>query len=872
MLGVMHDKYVNGCNTLEGEANLAHFQNNCHDVMSLEDMLTRQFTTDAHFTSYNLTNFTQWPLLNKSILPEIRQNGEDIVLAYMTFDWDNVAHGEWTEESRAKFIALLNQCTDPVINSWAAIYTTHHGARLIYRMSRRVPVDEAEQHLSWMIHHFWTNGFGEDNGFGYIDKGCKDYTRRMRCPNVIRDDVPKELAVSWEQPYYDITTRPAVLDMDLVGKRSAKAVASKTHFNKDKMVMPDHAALDTLLVSKANGREKQTDFVKRAKKALKESPYVDVLFNDASPDWSGGHRNDEIVKMLGFIVPPLLRKVHASVQQIFALAIQPLLTLNNDQDWVAHGWNALLDIYEREVNKLNLDKEQEALKVSEEIDILDKMVEGMKEWCNDPALILDEESARQFVKSNCMLSAEKYLYLMNEEGRFPDFVIGKDQVISRVRKTFLGKVIDTTKISYTGELVDVPVTNLVNSHASPVAEIHMRPVGGLGGYVDDLNGEKPIMVISTFCRNDELEPLFDAAVDQWLQHLGGEHYIDLCTWIAWALAFDEGLICALSMEGASSSGKKLFTEGLSECLKGSPAVAGPEAMYHQSSAFLKTPFLVVNENWPKYHGASSAADKFKSITGGDGIIVNEKFKPEVRVLCPVRLIMSANDDGIIRELLSGKDMGYDNRKAIGDRLYHFKVTDKAEAFLRSIGGRGYTARQGQRWIRPDSGPDPSNYIVAKHFLWLYHNRPETDPSQRFLVMGNCAPGASSKQNIIEHLLADNNHTPLVAQAIRELVDCDYGYWSTFVKVNPEHTRIWITRHSVHKYIKEKMEERVSERDVYSGLQNLMVGTEPDKIGPDKIHYYEVSVELLAKIATEQGILSTKIRNIYMNRIRAGLSE
>ena len=868
MLGVMYDKRIKGCSSIQSESDLAFFRDNCLDVMSLGDMLTKQFTTDAHFTSYRVTDYPQWPRLNLSILPEIRQDGRDVVLSYLTFDWDINDHAEWTEELWVKFGDMLRNCQDPIINAWSAIYTTAHGARIIYTMSRPVPVDEAQQHLAWMFHHFNENGLGSSSGIGKIDEGCKDWTRLMRCPQVMRDEQP-----TWTQPYYTISTSPNILDMDLVGKMTPKAVATKRHFNKDKMTQPDHAALETLLVSKSNGREKQTDFVKRAKKVLKESPYVDVLFNDATPDWTGGHRNDEIVKMLGFIVPPLLRKCHASVQQVFALAINPLLTLSNDQNWVAHGWNALLDIYEREVNKLNLDKEQDALKVSEEIEILDMMVKGMKEWCDDPDLLEDEETARQFAKQNCILSAEKYLYLMNEEGRFPDFVIGKDQVISRIRKTFLNKVIDTSKMSFAGELIDVPVTNLINSHASPVAQIHMKPVGGAGGYVKDLNGEKPIMIISTFCRNDELEPKFDKCVDLWLQHLGGEHYIDLCTWIAWSLAFDEGLICALSMEGASASGKKLFTEGLSECLKDSPAVAGPEAMYHQSSAFLKTPFLVVNENWPKYNGSSSAADKFKSITGGDGIIVNEKFKPEVRVLCPVRLIMSANDDGIIRELLSGKDMGYDNRKAIGDRLYHFKVSDKAEAFLKSIGGRGYTARPGQRWIRPDSGPDPSNFIVAKHFLWLYHNRPETDLAQRFLVMGNQAPGVSgSKQTVIERLLADNNNTPTVAKAIRELVDSEYGVWSKCVVVNPEHTRIWVTRHSVHKYVREVLEERVSERDIYSGLQNLMVATEPDKFGKDQIHYYEVSVELLAKIATEQGILTTKIRNIYMNRIRAGLSE
>ena len=393
MLGVMYDKRIKGCSSIQGDANLAFFRDNCLDVMSLEDMLTKQFSTDAHFTSYRITDYDQWPRLNLSILPEIRQDGRDIVLSYLTFDWDNADHAEWTEELWSEFGALLSNCQDPVIKSWSAIYTTAHGARIIYTMSRPVPVDEAQQHLAWMFHHF------KENGFDKIDEGCKDWTRLMRCPQVMRDEQP-----TWNRSYYTMSTSVNILDMDLVGKKTAKSVATKRHFNKDKMTMPDHASLQTMLTAKAgNGREKQTDFVKRAKKVLKESPYVDILFNDAIPDWTGGHRNDEIMKMVGIIVPILLRRVHASVQQIFALVIQPLLTMDTDQDWVAHGWNALLDIYEREINKVNLDKEQEAEKVSEECNILDTMAEGMKKWCDDPELSKDEESARQCVKNNCML-------------------------------------------------------------------------------------------------------------------------------------------------------------------------------------------------------------------------------------------------------------------------------------------------------------------------------------------------------------------------------------------------------------------------------------------------------------------------------------
>ena len=861
MLGIMPSKQIKGCNSLVGAENIKHFQTSCQQVMSLEDMLNTQFRTDAHFSSYNLTGMPMWPRLNKSILPEIRQAGSDVVLAYLTFDWDNANHAEWTTESLAEFAKLIGNCQDPIINSWSVMYTTAHGMRLIYTMSRTVPVEDGEQHLAWMFHHF------KEHGFLLIDDGCKDWTRLMRCPQVMRDDKP-----TWEQSYYDMISRPNVLNMDLVGKRSTKTIARKTFFIKEKQELPLIDKLEGLLSAKAKGSERytQTDFFKRAKRTLKDSQYLDILFNNAAPCWEAGHRNDEIVKMIGFITPILLKKARATVQQVFALAIGPLLTLGSDQDWVSHGWNALLDIYEREVNKYNAEKEERAEKVSKEISTLDKMVEGMQEWCESPALFKDEASAREEVKANCIATVQSWAYLMQDDGRFLDFAINKDQLISRIRRTSLKDILETSKINYTGEEVDISAATLLNTYSTPVCEIQMRPVGNAGGYIENINGEKPVLVLSTFCRNDNLEPTYNPFVNEWLKNLFGEYFKKGCAWIGNALAFEEGLICALSMEGASSAGKKLLTEGLSECLK-VPYVAGPEAMYHQSSAFLKTPFLVVNEAWPNIRGATSPADKFKSLTGGDGIVVNEKFKPSVRVLCPVRLIMTANDDGIIKELIKGKDMVLDNRIAVGERLFHFKVPSKAATYLNSIGGRGFTARKGQRWIRPDSGPDSSDFIVAKHFLWLWKNRDTVDPKQRYLVMGNCAPGAGAgKQNVLEKLLADNNHTPIVAKAIIDMMD-NTGVWRSaqFIRINQDMTRLWVTRNGVHRYVKEVMEERVSESELYSGMLNILETPEPMKF--DDVHWYEISVDTLAMIATEKGIAKTYVRNMYMKRIEGGLA-
>lgn len=863
MLGILHSKMLKGCSTIKTPEALQYFQNNCLEVMSFEDMLNTKFRTDAHFVTYQIPGYSLWPRLNKPILPEIREEGLDIVLGYFAFDWDNPDHATWTDSSLEKFSELLSSCSDPIISKWTALYTTRHGARLIYKLSSPIPVDTAEHSLTWMIHHM------QENGFANIDGSCKDWTRAMRCPQVIRDGQN-----TWEQDYYCLMTSNNILDISLLGKTSPDTIAKKTYFTREKLELPTFEQLDNLLntLNPSTGKIVQTDYYKKAKKILKNSPYFDMLFNSTSPGWLKGQRNNEILKMLGVITPLLLKGCYASIQQIFAVAKNPLLTLEIDpgQDalhWINHGWNALVDIFEREVNKFNILKEEVAKERSKEVQLLDGMVEGMKGWCTHPDLYKDEETAREFVRHNALATVGNFFFLLNEEGYYEQFSVVTNQVISRIRKTFRHLLIPTKKIANTGEDIDVPVTQLQNEFSTPVAEIVMKPVGDRGGFIEDMNGEKPTLVLSTFTRNDKLEPTYNEFVDAWLQNLFGYEYEKGKEWIGNALAFEEGLICALSLEGASNAGKKILTQGLAECLK-EPFIAGPMDIYGMSSAFLKTPFLVVNEAWPnqKFNGISPA-DTFKSLTGGDGIRVKEIYKPAVTILCPIRVILTANDDGIVRTLTTGKDMTLENRIAIGERLFHVRVSNKAMWFLKSLGGMEFTGKPGQRWIRPDSGSEPSDFIAAKHFLWLYHNRKKVDGSQRFLVMGNSAPGAAGdKMTVFEKLLADNNCTPLVAQAIIEMLDKQGQTWKQYLRTNGEMTRLWVTRNGVHKYIKEILEERVQERDVFSGMLNLLLKNDPDEY--DGMHWYEVSVEVLSMISTERGIGGAKsfIKTMHFNKI------
>lgn len=866
----MSTKMITGCGSIKSPEGLEFFSKNCLDVMSLSEMLTTGFRTDAHFVCYQVTNFPLWPRCNKGLLREIRSEGEDIVLPILAFDWDNPGHVVWDDSLLDSFARRIDAIEDDVLKRWHATYSTKHGARLIYVLDKPAPADQAEEYLTWMLRKFL------DLGFNNIDPSCKDWTRCFRCPQVSRDG--KRTEEEWS---YFLQHRPeAILPVAELGKLPPKAIARKKEFFRQHYAdhLPPHE-LDRLLVGVNPDTTKpcQTDYYKKAKKALKSSAYFDMIFNLVPPSWEQGTRNDEVLKMLGVITPILIKKCFATVHQIFALAIYPILTLPDipgKTNPTRHAWNALLDIYERENNKANIEAEVAAERSAAEISLLDSIIRGMKEWCNHPELAGDEQKARDYCRTRCLATVGTYFFMVAENGYFDSFAINKDQVISRIRKSHLKDIIPTSKLNDKGEQVDLSTQVIQNSYSTSVCDIIMKPVGEKGGFITGIDGEKPALVLSTFVRNPKLVAERNPFVEQWLMCLFGKDYEVGCDWIGNALAFEDGLICALSLEGASNAGKKLLSVGLSECLK-EPFIAGPMDIYGMSSAFLKTPFLVINEAWPDPRTGISPADTFKALTGGDGIRVKEIYKPAVTVLCPVRIILTANDDGIVRTLTKGKDMTLDNRIAIGQRLLHIKVPAQAQYYLQKIGGMEFTAKEGQRWIRPDSGNVESNYVVAKHFLWLYENRRPVNKSARFLVMGNSAPGCGDigQMTVFEKLLADNNSTPIVAQAIIDMADKGRGLWEKYIRIDIQRARLWVTRYGVDKYVRDVLQQRVHERDLFSSMGNLLNTNEP-MMGDDKNHWYEINVEALAMIAFERAIPQTVVGklNEILKGIRAAIAE
>jgi hypothetical protein len=211
-------------------------------------------------------------------------------------------------------------------------------------------------------------------------------------------------------------------------------------------------------------------------------------------------------------------------------------------------------------------------------------------------------------------------------------------------------------------------------------------------------------------------------------------------------------------------------------------------------------------------------------------------------------------------------MNPENRRAIGERLFHFRV-GPADKYLHSLGGMGFTAKEGARWIRPDSGDGASNFVVAKHFMWLYKNRDTPDPTNRFLVMGNSAPGSGgSDLTVFEKQLTDNKRTPTVATAIIQMIDHPANnVWGGGYLISEDTGQLFVTRAGVHRFIRDGMSDtRISEHDIFSAMTNILAKTAPEK---DELGYswYEIDVVTLLMAAAEWGLECDTVRRLAITK-------
>lgn len=824
-LGIFEDRYAKAY-VKSGDEDKATFT--C-EVSSLPEALAKDYSSDAHFCLYHVEGEEVWPRLKKTSLSEL-----SVRVRYLAVDWDIPDHQEWDVEKFEDFFAKVDKISEvfPEINNYSALYTTLHGAHFVWTLDRAVEPHVAEGLLKGITAKLIKLGLK-------VDELC-DWTRLMRCPSVIRDAKPTKA-----EPFYvlDIQDRNTTVGaLPFVETR-------KQRF--DAMVEIDDA------LPTATPLPEEHPSYKMAKQRLIGRECYDAVFGSKCAESFGatGSRNTNIFKFVGqavSLLAPLGTFDATKVFRLFITAVQDCEEQEGKESPTHQLWRACKTSWERELSKKGEEAAEKEEAHKRETSIWSDITRGFLEWSTVPG-IEDEADARTYLQDKLILiTPAGGSMIMQPNGYYDRAEISKSQLVSRVRQIGMSSIINCLKA---GSNKPRASQEILDVYGFPVNSVAAGPEYEQGSIVIGMDTGLPTAVLPMFQRNPRLTPRYDADVDMWLRKVCKNEgdYDKLLAWIGHSLDFSVP-VAALAIVGPGGIGKKLLMLGLAECFLPPRIADFANVVAGFGDVLLETPWICANEGFPQNTGSGKRiADLIRELVAGDPISVNRKFKTPVQIQANYRVVVTANNDQCLTNLYAGQDLTQDDRRAISQRIVHIHASDAARIWLRAKGGLEFTGKKGHRWVANQSG-GVSDFVIARHFLWLHENREKPVDGSRFAVEGNMSSGAlvddmalssGIAPKVIESLLAISNSTQDhdgVAFIETDTTELDRGIYVTTSAVK--------TAYRALPYIKNM--DALTDRKIRNVLVSLCETHKLVDIGGLDAHWFKLNVSFIFYQAQRDG--------------------
>lgn len=906
---VTPSKMVTGIDHLEDQGTLL-------TAYDLAHAMREEWAQDAHFFCYApvgpkgddaaaLTSKSKWPRINKPCLPHIRKKGGDVKLNAIVFDYDinlNVDeqtlydHGwdgnrrklpkiKWTPTLLESWVEKMEHNKQVFLDkriAWANyVYTTKHGARYIHVLDDGMPVDEAEAYIRGLSEQYRAAGV-------IMDPACDDWTRLFRLPKVMRDGDP-----TWTSPFFHLISQfeeLLVLDgIDPVSKRTASEYAEIKELDIP-LPNPDEAMgyIETI-----NDKNKvvATQAYKLAKKILSGQDCFPVLF-ESQPLGETGLRDDTLMKLVGqacaYLYAYNLRESKHTFkpQHVYALflpAVQELEPDSGTPSWEYSAWSKILRCWAREEAKAKVEIKKREEAADEVEHKVESMLEGAQLWA--PSLADQSRSPALAMLSRILIagSPSGHFYIMGPDGYYRPQAVRQSHLRAVIREMGLDELIQFQRFE-NGRVVKLTPEDILLEHGTVVTGV-MGRVAVDGAFIEKLGTADAKMIVPLFRRRTDIQAKFDERVDKWLKHLveSPDDYLRLCKWLAYSLDFEGGPICALSISGPPSVGKKLLARGLSETVNTATAASGFDMVQNFNTMLGRTPFLVVDEGLPsRVPGGLDIADKFRQIVSGETIIINEKYQAPVTVNNPMRVLFTANNHAVIQQLTKHRDLSPDDQQAIGIRIMHFDAQHKAAAYLAcpdsgqpDFGGLAFT----RGWIAGDAG-QPSDFVVARHLLHLYEHRADYGPPEsRLLVEGN------AESDVVQEMATSSGIAPDVIETVICIIEDQRGNFDG-LSFDLDHGEVFITTAAILNYYRSDLvaSRRMLDNNKIAGVLKSLSHRNSDNAtwrtactgNKRRYRWWRLDVMRLYKFAVEAGMKHEKLEALmrarFGDRVADALAE
>jgi hypothetical protein len=768
LIGIAPNRLMKGVKTAAAVASATKYE-----VLDLFEALEKKWNGEALFCMYRPIGTTSpWPRYTKQSLPSLLAAGTGVELPVLAIDWDLPDHRAWKGGEWSQTVVRIRQV--PLSHHACAIYETAHGFRAVYRLATPVSPATGEGLLGGLIQHWGDHGFAPD-------AAASDWTRLFYLPQVRRgagDTYGTQLLVDRDQTWdpAQTGTKPVYGKLALASTRPSADTGAPT----------DAAVL--ALRDDAVGRTIRS----RIKKHCLAD--YEAAYEGAALHMPVG-RDVSLLDSVGRCFRHVLL-ANGTVEHLYAVMWEIANGLEPSEavaDWHAEAWRKCVYVWDREAQAR---RELEEWREDQVAAKTATMLETVQTW--------HPEADAEWISRHMILNhSGKAYFLLGKEGWYEDNPVDRSTIAARARELGLEDLIELWSFAKDGTRRLRPIANILYEHSSSVFDV----VGTLdreGSYLKDGR-----LCQLMYRRRRDLRPTYCSEVDQWLKMLVTsnpdtfENAAKLQEWIGFALWFELGTpIAALSLIGPPGIGKKLLVQGLSECIN-TQAIATSEEFGNFQQNLVRTPFLHLNEG---IHtgGAKDPSQLFRELSGGDPLSVNRKFQPSVVARNPLRIIMTANNDRILRAIAGKNDLSNEDRDALAIRLLTFRGRPEASRWLEIQGGRQFT----RGWIHSDSGTG-SDYKVAKHFLWLHEQVKATcTPSPRLLVEGQ------RDNTIVASLTTQSGSAPIVTETLLSMIQAHSQTPSQYLSMDPDAQVIYTTSHGVvehfrvtlYQYVKQAINE------------------------------------------------------------------
>ncbi len=821
---------------------------------------------DAHLVCYLLRSLGQMPRLNKPSLPFVRLAGDDVILPWVAVDIDNPAHGKWAQGEAFQFahsLAEVSRSGHPdswILRDYWAFWTSRGGARFLYRFDNPVSPEEWEPIAAGLVESFnrLLPAFGLRQG---ADLSCTQWNKLFRMPNTVREGFRTA-----EDHYYLSDCQPearipsASVPRGVPQSTSIPSLhGSPVSVRRIPETLPDEMEAFALVERQdpSTGRMRLTSWASDAKGALKGREYFAALFEHA-PLADIGSRDTTLYKAVASVVSLLFGHYGTTPIHVYGLFLNVVKGLAPDSgtpNWFVSLWHKVRHCWALEEARCLSEQIRKAEVETAKLSTLGSMTVGMAKWFPHPDLTVNPQTglptqqALPVVTRHAiaMLNNGREFYVMAPDGRYWPMVLASGALVPAIRRILGEDVIPTQAFGKDGSARDLTPAELVNHYGTIVSEVTYEPGEVEGGVLRWPDTDRAKLVITPFSRNPELTPAFDPLVDHWLLLMfGPEQKLRVERWLAWALAFEEGPIACLSIVGPSGCGKSMLASGLRETLRTPAACTFDEIAGDWQYNILRSPLVLADEGV----GApglmrAHPSDVFRRLIGRSDVTANRKNLAPVSVSIDARLMMTGNNLKLIRSLTANRDLTPEDREAIMVRLLHVEARSEAANWLRAQGGRKFT----RGWV---SDGKSSDYVLARHLLYLYSRRHAYGADARLLVEGDISGPVmaelrmhgGTQDRVLEAVVA------LAGRCVVSKMDCGARIIDGCLYVLPQ---------AVHKFVREELSlNAVRILDVREALTSIVSsGSRSEggvgvKLPNDRRDWYRVDVDFLARVADQYG--------------------